>query len=57
MKKFYSESALLNQQFILDPDKSVEQAIHDFSKINKMEIDQYNLVSLGTEWKKIKEYF
>ena len=46
MKKFYSESTLLNQNYILDPDKSIEQVINEFSKKNKFEILSYNLIEL-----------
>jgi len=46
MKKFYSESTLLNQNYILDPDITVEKVIKEFSKKNNFEIINYNLVSL-----------
>ena len=46
MKKFYSESTLLNQNYILDPDLTVDNVIKEFSKKNKFEIINYNLVSL-----------
>ena len=46
MKKFYSESTLLNQNYILDPDLSVDKVIKEFSKKNKFEIINYSLVSL-----------
>ena len=46
MKKFYSESTLLNQNYILDPDLTVEKVINEFSKKNNFEIINYNLVSL-----------
>ena len=46
MNKFYSESTLLNQNYILDPDLTVEKAINEFSKKNNFEIINYNLVSL-----------
>ena len=46
MKKFYSESTLLNQNYILDPDLTVDKVIKEFSKKNKFEIINYNLVSL-----------
>ena len=46
MNKFYSESTLLNQNYILDPDLTVEKVINEFSKKNKFEIINYNLVSL-----------
>ena len=46
MKKFYSESTLLNQNYILDPDLTVDKVINEFSKKNNFEIINYNLVSL-----------
>ena len=46
MNKFYSESTLLNQNYILDPDLTVEKVINEFSKKNHFEIINYNLVSL-----------
>jgi len=46
MKKFYSESTLLNQNYILDPDLTVNKVINEFSKKNNFEIINYNLVSL-----------
>ena len=48
MKKFYSEITFLNQKYILDPDKSVEEAINDCSKQNKFEVVSFNLVVLGS---------
>ena len=46
MKKFYSESTLLNQNYILDPDQTIDEIINVFSKKNKFEILKYNLVAL-----------
>ena len=48
MNKFYSESTLLNQNYILDPDMTVEKVISEFSKKNNFEIINYNLVSLAS---------
>ena len=48
MKKFYSESTLLHQKYILDPDKTIEQVLFEFSKKNKLDIIDYNLVFLGS---------
>ena len=48
MKKFYSESVFLLQNYIFDPDKTVEQILTNFSKNNKFDIIDYNLVVLGT---------
>ena len=46
MKKFYSESTLLNQNYILNPDLTVEKVINEFSQKNSFEILNYNLVAL-----------
>ena len=48
MKKFYSESTFLDQQYILDPDKTVNQIISEFSNKNKFEIIEYNLFIIGS---------
>ena len=48
MKKFYSESTFLNQQYILDTDKTVEKAILDFSEKNKFKVISYDLIFLGS---------
>ena len=47
MKKFYSENTLLNQNFIMDTDKTIKEIINDFSQTNKFEIISYDLISLG----------
>ena len=46
MKKFYSEVTLLNQSFVLDPDKSVKEVINTNYKEIKFEIDMFNYLSL-----------
>jgi len=48
MKKFYSESTLLHQSYILDPDKTVESTLLNFSKNNEIKIIDYNLFALGS---------
>ena len=48
MNKFYSESILMNQPYILDPDKTITDIINEFSIINKFEIIDYKLVVLGS---------
>jgi len=48
MKKFYSESALLFQPYILDLDKTVGQIIDEFSKRNSFEIIDYKLIVLDS---------
>ena len=48
MKKFYSESALLFQPYILDLDKTVGQTIDEFSKRNSFEIIDYKLIVLDS---------
>ena len=47
MKKFYSESVLMNQIYVLDNEKTINDVITFFSKNNKFEIINYNLVVLG----------
>ena len=46
MKKFFSEVTLLNQSFVLDPDKSVKEVINSNHKDNKFEINMFNYLSL-----------
>ena len=46
MKKFYSEVTLLNQNFVINPDINVKQAIDEFSKSNKFELVSFALVTL-----------
>ena len=46
MKKFYSEVTLLNQNFVINPDKSIKEAINDINSINKFRLDNFTLVSL-----------
>ena len=46
MKKFYSEVTLLNQSFVLDPEKSVKEVINSNHKDKKFEIDMFNYLSL-----------
>ena len=46
MKKFYSEVTLLNQSFVLDPDKSVKEVINSNYKDQKFKIDMFNYLSL-----------
>jgi len=48
MKKFYSESTFMDQQYILDQDKTVNQIIIEFSKNNKFEVIDYNLFVIGS---------
>ena len=48
MKKFYSDSVLLEQPYILDLDKTVKQIITEFSKINNFEIIDYKLIVLSS---------
>ena len=48
MKKFYSDSVLLEQPYILDLDKTVKQIIIEFSKINNFEIIDYKLIVLNS---------
>jgi len=47
MKKYYSEVTLLNQNFVIDPDKTIKEAINEFnSSYNKFELKNYSLISL-----------
>ena len=46
MKKFYSEVTLLNQQFVIDADKTVKEAITDFNLSNSLSLKNYILISL-----------
>ncbi len=46
MKKFYSEVTLLNQNFVIDPDKTVKKAISDFNSSNSLILKNYTLLSL-----------
>ena len=48
MKKFYSDSVLLEQPYIFDLDKTVKQIITEFSKINNFEIIDYKLIVLNS---------
>ena len=48
MKKFYSDSVLLEQPYILDLDKTVKQIITEFSKRNNFEIIDYKLIILNS---------
>ncbi len=46
MKKFYSEVTLLNQSFVLNPDKSVGEVIKDDYKEANFEIKTFDFISL-----------
>ncbi len=46
MKKFYSEVTLLNQNFVIDTDKTVKEAISDFNLSNSLILKNYILISL-----------
>jgi len=48
MNKFYSDSVLLEQPYILDLDKTVKQIITEFSKRNNFEIIDYKLIVLNS---------
>ena len=48
MKKFYSESTLMNQTYILDTEININKLINNFSVNNKFEIKDYKLVILGS---------
>ena len=44
MKKFYSESTLLNQLYILETDKTIKDILKDFSKNNQISILDYQII-------------
>ena len=46
MKKFYSEVTLLNQNFVIDTDKTVKEAISEFNSSNSFNLKNYILISL-----------
>ena len=46
MKKFYSEVTLLNQNFVIDADKTVKDAISDFNSSHSLILKDYILISL-----------
>ena len=46
MKKFYTEVTLLNQKFVIDPDKTIKEVIAEFNSTNKFELKNYTFVSL-----------
>ena len=46
MKKFYSEVTLLNQNFVMDTDKTVKEALNDFNSSNSLILQNYALISL-----------
>ena len=46
MKKFYSEVTLLNQSFVLNPDKSVGDIVTTDYKESNFEIKMFNFISL-----------
>ena len=46
MKKFYSEVTLLNQSFVIDSDKTVNEAISDFNASNSFILKNYIFLSL-----------
>ena len=50
MKKYFSEITLLNQQYILDPEKTVKDIIDEFKSQNgNFKIIEYSLFVLGSE--------
>ena len=46
MKKFYSEVTLLNQNFVIDTDKTIKEAINDFNSSNNFILNNYIMISL-----------
>ena len=46
MKKFFSEVTLLNQNFVMDPDKNIRTAISEFNISNSFDLKKFTLISL-----------
>ena len=46
MKKFFSEITLLNQAFILDPDKSINEVISEYRDKNDYKIISFKIITL-----------
>lgn len=46
MNKFYSEVTLLNQNFVLDPNKKIREVINEYQKEYEYKISEYYLMSL-----------
>ena len=46
MKKYYSEVTLLNQNFVIDTDKTVKEAISEFASSNNFILINFVLISL-----------
>ena len=46
MKKFYSEVTLMNQNFVIDTDKTIKEAINDFNSSNSFILNNYFMISL-----------
>lgn len=46
MKKFYSEVTLLNQNFVIDPDKTIQEVLNEVNLQSKFILKNYVLVSL-----------
>jgi len=46
IKKFYSEVTLLNQNFVIDPEKTIKEAINEINSSNKFNLKKYALMSL-----------
>lgn len=46
MKKYYSEVTLLNQSFVIDTDKTVKEAISEFTSSNNFVLTNFVLISL-----------
>ena len=46
IKKFYSEVTLLNQNFVIDPEKTIKEDINEINSSNKFDLKKYALMSL-----------
>ena len=59
MRKYYSEICFLEQSFVVDPDKTVEQAIQDISKQmgSPISVQNFKRFALGEGVEKEEENF
>ena len=46
MRKFYSEVTLLNQNFVIEPEKTIKEVIKDFNSSSSFDLKKYSLISL-----------
>ena len=46
MSKYYSEVTLLNQKYVLDPEKNIKQIINEYSNKYNFSIETFNIITL-----------